>query len=100
MRWPEGDRQQGEYTTHEAQTMRGRKDIEKAAARIRFQKNSCSDELSPGDHLADKEEEAQRCRPAPPVAESIFVVREEKPARTGQRKTAGNQDDRVEPEDA
>ncbi len=62
--------------------------------------NSRGDKLPPRDHLANKKEDAQHGRPAPPVAESIFVVRAEKAARTGQCKAAGNQDDCVEPEDA
>src|SRR4029077_1103518 len=99
MRWAEGDREQCQHTAHQVQTMGGSEDIEKAAARIRLQIDPLGDKLPPGDHLANEEEDAEHGRPPPPVAESVFVVRAERAARTSQCETAGNEDHRVEPED-
>src|SRR5271156_1984874 len=99
VRWPESDVQQSEYAAEEMQPVRGSEDVEKAAGRIRRQKKPRRCKLPPGDYLADQKENSEDGGDAPPVAETGLVMLQEAATRVRQRKTAGDKDSGVQPED-
>src|ERR1039458_5358522 len=82
------------------QSVREREDVKKAAAGIGRQKNAGSRELTPGDYLPGEEKQPEDRANAPPMAEGVLLVREKIFPGTREREAAGQEDQRVQPEDA
>src|ERR1700751_2402216 len=100
VRWTKQDICQREHAAQQVQAVRRCENVEKAATRIRRQKQARSPELLPGDDLPQKKERAENRRDAPPVTKASLVVCLEKFARASERETACDQDGGVEPKNS
>src|SRR5580700_27443 len=94
------DPRQRQHSAQQMQAVRSGKDVEKAAARIRREKQARGSELLPRDDLTREKEHAKNRGDAPPVAKALLVVRFEKFARVREREAAGDQHRGVKPQDS
>src|SRR5579863_8414830 len=80
--------------------MRRRQHVKKTAARIRYEENPLVRKLSPGDELPRDKQNSQARRYAPPAFESGPFAFTQVTPRYLYRKTAGQKNQRIHPENA
>src|SRR5450755_3425878 len=90
MGWPESDIQEREDSADKVHAVRSGENVEKAAGRIRREKNASGCELTPSDYLANQKKNSENRGDAPPVAKACVVVGEKARAGASERETAGD----------
>src|ERR1700735_181181 len=99
MRRPESDIKERENSPEKMEAVRSGENVEKAAGRIRREKNAGSSKLAPGDYLADQKENSENGGNAPPAAKASVVVFEKACSGASERETAGDENRGVQPKD-